>query len=109
MIEQRELTVMLNIALTDEQLLQRIDDVAEALTDGMLCAVTDGDLITALTITAAGRRLMKPATFGGGAGACRDTNRIRRCRLVLNFECLRLPVRRYAQSRLCRRGGNHNV
>jgi hypothetical protein len=60
MIEQRELTVMLNIALTDEQLLQRIDDVAEALTDGMLCAVTDGDLITALTITAAGRRLMKP-------------------------------------------------
>jgi hypothetical protein len=59
-IDQRELLTWINIAHSDEILLDRIGSLAEELTAGNLCAIADGDLITALAITPAGKALLYP-------------------------------------------------
>jgi hypothetical protein len=56
-----ELSTMLNVALSDAALLQKIDDVASALAAGHLVAVTsNGDTIETLAITPSGRKRMQP-------------------------------------------------
>jgi hypothetical protein len=60
-IDQREMFVLLNIALTDNDLLDRIDGLAEALTASTLYAVSgDGDTISELHLTATGRATLLP-------------------------------------------------
>jgi hypothetical protein len=50
----------INIATDDSELLDRIDILSGYLEDGTLAATVDGDAITALRLTDAGRAALKP-------------------------------------------------
>jgi hypothetical protein len=52
----------LNVAMTDDELLDLIDHVADSLADGLIYAVSDRDLILSLHLTETGRQLW-PATL----------------------------------------------
>jgi hypothetical protein len=61
MISKTELMTLLNVAWTDAEILDRIDGLAEALTDGTLRVVNDGDAVSALRITELGKTYLPPA------------------------------------------------
>jgi hypothetical protein len=50
----------LNIAWSDDELLDRIDSLANLVADGFIAVEIDGDCIVALTATATGRTKLAP-------------------------------------------------
>jgi hypothetical protein len=59
-ISRPELFVLLNIAWSDDELLDRIDSLANLVADGFIAVEIDGDCIVALTATATGRTKLAP-------------------------------------------------
>jgi hypothetical protein len=59
-ITASEIMVMLNVAWSDAERLDRIDDLAGEIADGHLKVESDLDTIVALTLTSGGRKLLKP-------------------------------------------------
>jgi hypothetical protein len=59
-ISRPELFVLLNIAWTDDELLDRIDSLANLVSDGLLMVHSDGDCVTSLSPTAEGWARMQP-------------------------------------------------
>jgi hypothetical protein len=60
MIRRLDLLTLINIGLDDAIVLQRISDLGDAIGAGHLLIENDGDEIVGLSITTAGRALIKP-------------------------------------------------
>ena len=55
----------LNVAYTDDELLQLIEDLSAEIENGHLAAATDLDMITALHLTEAGKSCLPPTPADG--------------------------------------------
>jgi hypothetical protein len=65
MIDRSDLFVWLNIAHDDETILNRIDDLAAAISEGYMVMHSDGgDEITGLSLSSAGREILSIACNG---------------------------------------------
>jgi hypothetical protein len=53
------LLTLLNIEYSDEALLQKIDDIADAIETGNVIASSDRDVITGLVMTRSGANLLR--------------------------------------------------
>jgi hypothetical protein len=60
-ISRLDLMLLLNVhECCDICISEQVDDVCDALTDGTLSAIIDGDVICALCITPVGREYLPP-------------------------------------------------